>query len=218
MEPILTLLLGWLLGAFTPLLADTIRRPYRRRDLMRAVIDEMLGLQYTMAMVAHRIRARYAEVSDGFLDDLLPIVEGYRGPDRSEDLARGLAESRGLSEAQRATVDPARRKPDVGISLAQYATPLFATQIADLAICGVDFQRAVLHIRKQLGLFNDLVPYTRWLMDKTFGKPSPEDREALVTNQEAAYRDAGRRAEIIMRAISELCRRYSQEVGAGKSG
>ena len=49
-ETILTILLGWLLGLLTPGIAERIRRPYRRRDLMWAVVDEMLGIQHTMAV------------------------------------------------------------------------------------------------------------------------------------------------------------------------
>lgn len=66
----------------------------------------------------------------------------------------------------------------------------------------------MLNIRYHLDLFNQLVPYTRLLFDKTFNKPSPEDRNALIANQEHAYSDAGRRAEIIMDAIGDLHKRY----------
>jgi len=207
-EPILLILLGWLLGLLAPGIAERIRRPYRRRDLIHAVVDEMLGLQHTMATVAHRIRARYADVSDAFLDKALPIVEGYHGPDRNENFILGLRESRGLPEARRAAAHQALRKPNVGLTLRQYAIPLFATQIADLAICSLDFQRSVLKIRYHLDLYNQLVPYTQSLFDKTFNNPSPDDREALITNQEQGYRDAGMRAEIIMQEIGDLQKRY----------
>jgi hypothetical protein len=76
---ILTILLGWLLGLLTPGIAERIRRPYRRRDLMQAVIDEMLGLQFAMAIVAFLIRSRRAELSDAFLDEIVPIIDAYHG-------------------------------------------------------------------------------------------------------------------------------------------
>jgi hypothetical protein len=202
-EPILTILLGWLLGLFT----ERIRRPYRRRDLIQAVVDEMLGLQHTMAIVAYLVQVRYTDVSDAFLDRVLPIVEGYHGPDRNENFILGL-KSRGLAEGQRAAAHQARRNPSVGMSLRQYTIPLFATQIADLTICSLDFQRSVLKIRYHLDLYNQLVPYTQSLFEKTFNNPSPDDREALITNQEQGYRDAGIRAEIIMQEIGDLQKRY----------
>jgi hypothetical protein len=208
LETICTILLGWLLGLLTPGIAERIRRPYRRRDLVRSVLDEMLGLQHTMAVMAHSIRARRAEVSDAFLDAILPIVEGYKGPDRSQGFIEGIRESRKLPEAQRAAAHKTMRKPSVGVNLPQYAIPLFVTQIADLTICDLDFQRSLLHIRYHLDLYNQIRPYTQSLMEKTFNNPTAEDRAALITNQEEAYRDAGIRAEIIMRAIGDLQQRY----------
>jgi hypothetical protein len=208
LTPILQILLGWLLGLFTQSIAERIRRPYRRRDLTRAVVDEMLGLQHTMALVAFLVRKRYSNVSDAFLDEILPIVEGYRGPDRDEKLAEALRKSRSLPQEERAAVHDALRKPNVAMGMRQYAIPLFAAHLADLAICTLDFQRSVLKVRYHLDLYNQCVYYTQSLFEKTFNKPSPEDREALVTNQEQGYRDAGLRAEIIMQEIGDLQKRY----------
>jgi len=75
LETVLTILLGWLLGLLTPGIAERIRRPYRRRESIRAVVDEMLSLQHTMAIVAYQMRAMRAEVSDSFLDGVLPVIE-----------------------------------------------------------------------------------------------------------------------------------------------
>jgi len=201
---ILTILLGWLLGLLTPGFAERIRRPYRRRDLIEAVIDEMLGLQFTMAMVAYMVRARRADVSTDFLDEILRIAEGYHGPDRNEDLIEAIKKIRGLSEEERAALHQAKHKPEVGMALRQYSVPLFATQVADLTICSRDFQRSVLHIRYHLELFNQIVPDLKSLFEKTYNNPNPQDRAALIANQEVGYRDAGKRAEIIMRAIGDL--------------
>jgi hypothetical protein len=200
--------LGWLLGLLTPGIAERIRRPYRRRDLIRAVVDEMLALQHTMAIVAYKIRGRRSDVTDAFLDKILLIVESYHGPDRSEDLIAGLKITRSLPEGQRAAAHQARYKSNVAIGLQQYSIPLFATQVADLAICSIGFQRSVLSIRYHVDLFNQRVPYTQSLFDKTFNNPSPENREVLIANLETGYRDAGIRAEIIMQAIGELQKRY----------
>jgi hypothetical protein len=208
LDTVLTILLGWLLGLLTPVIADRIRRPYRRRDLMRAVVDEMRGLQHTMAVVAYQIRARHAEVSDAFLDEILPILDAYKGPDCNEEYVEAMKKTRCLPEEQRKAVYEARQNPNVGMSLRQYAIPLFATQMADLAICSLDFQRAVLNIRYHLDLFNQLAPYTQSLFDKTFANPSPADRIALIANQEKGYGDAGKRAEIILQAIGDLQKRY----------
>lgn len=208
LETILTILLGWLLGLFTSAIAETIRRPYRRRDLMSAVVDEMIGLQYTMAAFAHAVRTRNSEVTDDFLDKIIPIIDGYMGPDRLETLAPSLRKTRSIDESQRAAVHRAMQKPNVGMSMREYAIPLFAAQLQDLVICSLEFQRAVLRIRYNLDLFNQLVPYVQSLYEMTFKGLSESDRQAVITNQEQTYRQAGARAEIIIDAIFDLNERY----------
>jgi tRNA A-37 threonylcarbamoyl transferase component Bud32 len=66
----------------------------------------------------------------------------------------------------------------------------------------------VLKIRRHLDLYNQLVPHTQSLFEKTFNNPTPDNREALVTNLEKGYRSAGRRAEIIVQEIADLQKRY----------
>lgn len=158
LETILAILLGWLLGLLTPAIAERIRRQYKRQELMDAVIDEMLGLQHTLATVAHLVRLRNADLPDAFLDGFLPIFEGYEGPDRKEALVEVLKNIRNVPEGQRSASLRSLREPNAGMALQQYAVPLFTTQVADLAICSLDFQRSVLRIRNHLDLFNQLVP------------------------------------------------------------
>lgn len=209
LETILAILLGWLLGLLTPVISDRIRRPYRRRDLVRAVVEEMLSLQYTLATVAYLVRSRRADLPDAFLDLILPLFEQYEGPDRSDSFIETLKKFRAIPERDRSAILQTKQDSNVGMALRQYSMPLFATQIADLAICSPDFQRSVLNIRYHLDLYNQLVPYTHSLFEKTYNKPSPEDRASLIANQERGYRDAGVRAEIIVQAISDLRKKYS---------
>jgi hypothetical protein len=206
---VFTILFGWLLGLLTPGIAERIRRPYRRRDLMQAVIDELLGLRHTMAVVSWQIRAKRTKVTDSFLDEILPIFENYHGQDRDEEFIAAMRRTRALPEEQRVALHQARRSPDVGIALRQYAIPLLSTQVVDLAICSLEFQRSVLHIRYHLDLYNQVVLYTQSFFDKTFGNLSEENLAAVRTNVEQGYLDAGLRAEIIMHAISGLQKRYA---------
>lgn len=45
-------------------------------------------------------------------------------------------------------------------------------------------------------------------MDKTFDDISSHNRDVLIQNQEEVYCDAGRRAEVIVQAISDLRKLY----------
>jgi len=197
------LLFGWALALLTPMIAEHNRRRYRRRDLTRAVVDELVSLQFTMAMVAWSHRARNAQVTDIFLDAIIPLIQSYAGPDKDEGLVSALQNSRARSEEERIAAHRVVRKPNEGLIICQYALPLFVTQIADLAICPLPFQRSVSHIRYHLDLFNQRVPYLLSLFDKTY-TVTDQNREIMVGNLEAGYRFMGERAEIIVKAIEEL--------------
>ena len=206
--PVLLLLLGWLMGLLSPGIAERIRRGYRRRDLVRAVLDELLGLQHLMAIVAYRIRARRSEVTNDFLDAIIPVLNNYKGPDRIEGMIEAIKTSRNIPEDERTTIHEAMRKPNVGLSLRQYSLPLITTQISDLTICSLAFQRAVLHVRFHLDLCNQFVPYSQALNDRTFSDLSPENREAVITNLEQGYKEYGDRAERIVEAITAIDDQY----------
>jgi hypothetical protein len=110
-------------------------------------------------------------------------------------MIEAIKTARNLPEDQRAAIDHAMRKPNVGLGLRQYSLPLITTQISDLPICSLAFQRAVLHVRFHLDLCNQFVPYSQALHDKTYSDLSPENREAVVANLEQGYREYGDRAE-----------------------
>jgi len=207
-EPILMLVLGWAMGLLAVPITERIRRRYRKRDLMQAVLEELFGLQYTMALVAYRIRARSAEITDEFLDSILPIVEKYAGPDSQPRIVDGIKNLRKQPEKDRIAQHLAVKNPNAGILLKQYALPLLGAQIADLAICALPFQRTVLNIRYQLDLFNQSVPYLQTLFDKTFTVTDAQNRQTLINNMEEGYRDLARRAETMVKAIDDL-RRHS---------
>jgi hypothetical protein len=59
-------------------------------------------------------------------------------------------------------------QPHTAVSLRHYNLPLLSAQIAELSICSIDFQRAVLTIRHRLDLFNQLAFYTNSLFERTF--------------------------------------------------
>ena|ERR1035437_3078835 len=118
--PVLLLLLGWLMGLTSPGIAERIRRGYRRRDLMRGVLDELLGLQHVLAIVAYRVRARNMAMINDFLDSIIPIVENYNRPDRVERMIEAIKNSRQLPEEQRAAIHQAMQRPNVSLSLRQY--------------------------------------------------------------------------------------------------
>jgi hypothetical protein len=196
--------LGWLMGLLSPTITERIRRKYRRRDMMQAVVDEMHGLRFIMVWVANKVRVRNLNVTDEFLDRILPIIEAYHGPDRDEKTIANLKESRQRTEVDRAALHQKLRNPGLGPSVRQYALPLFVTQLADLAICSLAFQRAVLKVRHHLDLFNQMAAQIQTWNDRTFGGLNEADQATIRKNIESLFLALGEQAEIIIKAINNL--------------
>jgi hypothetical protein len=204
LQPVLLLLMGWAMGLLSPGIVERIRRKYRQRDVMQAVIDELHGLRFTMMWVAYTVRAHNCKVTDEFLDNILPIIDAYHGPDRDERSITSLKESRQRAETERAAIHQTLRKPGVVGGVRQYSLPLFVTQLADLAICSLPFQRAVLNVRYHLDLFNQIAARVQTWNDKTVTGLDEPNHAVAVNNADQEFRAMGARAEIVINAINNL--------------
>ena len=208
-DTIFAIVLGWLLGLLSPTIAERIRRPYRRRELTRAVVNKMLALQHTMVVLECRIRIRRRDLSVKFLDSAFPVLDGFQGPGKNSDYIAGIKKVREMSDAQRVEFCRTVSDPSIGLGLPQYSLPLFSTQIANLAVCGIDFQRSVLSVKYHLDLYNQSSLRAQALLDMTFNKPSQEDRGAIIKNLESIYAGIGERAELVMHLIGDLRTRFN---------
>jgi len=202
------LLIGWLLGILTGPIQERIRRSYREQDLVKAILNEFRGLQYTMALVAMQIRTRRADSSDGFLDSIIPIVANYDGPDKDANLLGALTSLRSRSASERNEARPPIGSPLV---LKRYSVPIFSTHVSDLAVCDLDFQTAVLTIRHHLELLNESLPHIEKMFDMTVRETSAGSREHVLQILQNLEVDYGSRTEIIMNLITDLQNRFSRQ-------
>ena len=202
---VLLVLLGWLLGLLTAPIVERIRQHYRRRDVMRAITDELLGLRHTMAAASWRFYARRGDLSDAFIDKCLDIVDSYSGPDRNNHLGETIRNLRAVSATKRKEACLYLNKPGRGISVREYTPPLFATMFSDLVICPLSFQRDVLHVRHHLDIYNQKARELRAMHDKTFSELSDVNRAIIEENLEEGYQFLGERADIVVDAVTRIC-------------
>jgi hypothetical protein len=205
LEPVLLVALGWAFGLLTPAITERIRRGYRAKDLTDSIVDELANLQYTMAALAWTVRAYYGDTSDAFIDRILPFIEAYRGPNRTDGMAETMARLRAVPQQVREAAHlqyRAKQGPTAGINIPHYSLPLFVAQISDLAICSFAFQRAILHVRFHLDLLNQSSTYLQALFDKSYANPNPTDLTAIRANTETTHRAVANRAETIIEAIN----------------
>ena len=63
-----------------PLIADRIKRPYRRKELLASIRVELQELRVKMAMVAYLMRTKTGNLDRSFLQWVKDSVAGYDGP------------------------------------------------------------------------------------------------------------------------------------------
>ena len=202
---VLLVLLGWLLGLLTAPIVERIRQHYRRRDVMSAITDELLGLRHTMATASWRFHARQGSLSDAFMDKCLDIFDSYSGPDRNSRMGETIRNIRAVSGTKRKEACLELNRPSRGISVREYTPPLFATMFSDLVICPLSFQREVLHVRHHLDIYNQKVRELRAMHDKTFSELNDVNRAIIEENLEEGYQFLGERADIVVDAVTRIC-------------
>ena len=200
---ILSLILGWLIGIFSPGIVERIRRERRRRDLVRSILSELTSLQYMMAIVAYRLRSKLATVTDEFLDWLAPIVAHYDGPEKPKGQEERVAKVREISQQQRREVDLYIESEGRGLTLKQYSLPFLQSVSNELPICSLDFQRRVLHVKGRLDVFNQHVSFLQAQYMKTF-EVTGKNYEAVTTNLSEGYSQLAEIAKGIANAIAEI--------------
>jgi hypothetical protein len=203
---LVTLIIGWLLGLFSPIIAGRFQRARDVRELMAAISGELGELRLTMAILAEDMHSRSQMPDDSFLNWLIATVKAYNGsdPDAASYLAivesaRALPADKRLRKAQ----GPGRAAP-----LKQYQLPLLAANFPRFSTCPIDFQRRVGNIKRTLDNYNADVEFLRAQFDKTFdGSLSPINYNIVQATLDEGYQKVSRTARYIADQIGEVLSR-----------
>jgi hypothetical protein len=207
-EPVLFVVLGWLLGILSPQIAERIRRKYRIKEVTKALVTELGELQYTLALSCWVYSVRTGSVTEDLLDWLGVIVENYKGPMASPATAESLRAIRSApihmhAELHRRMVSEGTES-NRGLSLKTESLPLLMAHMSELPLFPLNFQAAILRIKGQLEKYNQHVAYLQSQYDKTFAVSDEENRKALRSNLQDGYRQLTEQAKQICRLIAML--------------
>jgi hypothetical protein len=216
---ILYLILGWLFGLLSPQIANRIDRGYRRAELLRTVVRELVDLQYRIAVGSLGLRQHLATVNQEYLTWLRPILRGYDGPDRNEPFIASIEGLAKLTDTELKALDATTREPGRTIRPGKFFLPFVTSQLHRLAICPLNFQERVLQVKLQLDFYNAEVDALASSHEKTF---DPEivgsNRDALLQNIIESQQAITRRSEQIATRISEIRLLYGRRARRALSG
>ncbi len=209
MDELWFLLLGWLLGILAPGIVYYIHRKYFQKEIIASSLAELKELQHTMAMLAYMIRLYFSDLTDEFMNWLHPIVAEYDGPEARPELIETLARTKELDEETRAHFYTQKRRPSAALSLIEYTLPFIEASSALITSCPIDFQRRLSRIRAHVEIYNQKAANSRTLFYMTFDASIIDNsRQSLNTNLDDEYKYLQDRAEIIVKAISNIRDRY----------
>ena len=211
LSPLLLVLFGWLLGLLTPQITASIRDRRRSDQLVKAIMQELVEFQYEVAITSFFLHLRVGEglsdefLSNEFLDRLISVLDGYRGPNRNE-LVNQQAKliRKAPPEARRAQ----RAKNSGGIHVPALSMPLFISHTSELAICPPKFRFLALKVRHHVDFFNDSAARALHWQEKTFDELPEHKSKAVCQNFDTTYYSMWRQAEIVVGVIADLISEY----------
>lgn len=204
LQPAFGLVGGWVLGLFSPIIAERIRKRSRARDLRQSIRAELHETLIKLILIANHIRTRSGNQPDSWIDWALPILRGYTGPEDIQKTISALEAYSSVPETERRQL-PNALSPEAVSGMMHKRMPLtfLETLGSEMCIMPLPDQVNINRIRWHVHLVNEHIDYLNGLFMKTFGA-SEHDVNVLRRNLSAGYGQLGERAEIAARAIIEL--------------
>lgn len=205
LEQFAYLTFGWLLGLLAPAIQERIRRRYRVSELMAGIRAELHELQYTMALVSHKLSTHVGTANDEHLAWLEKIAHDYKGPNPTSGILAAVLAHRKIPEEQRLQALTLIRSQDGAVGLMQYSIPFVNAHLGDISLFPVAFQTAVFRVKSQLDIFNQRVLIQQKYLDKTFDTVlAGPNHDAIVSGLQEGYTDLADQSKRIADGISTL--------------
>ncbi len=205
---ILFLVLGWLLGLLSPVVADLFTKKRQLAEMRRGLLVELGELKFSLAGTTLAVAGAIGAWDREYLSWLKSVLESYRGA-RDEDRKPLLATVSGLLDLDDQQLAAAGRSMGAPVSpaLRKHRLPYLESRLDHVADLGPDAQRQLLEIQSQLGGINELLDDIRFCLGKSFDSLPPSTRQAIDASLQSSYR-----------AVMQSSRHAADLVGALKLG
>jgi hypothetical protein len=205
LEKFTILFVGWLLGLIGPAVVDSIRRK-RENDLGRkAIRSELNELATTLALAAYTLRMDQRRVDRPFLEWLKNDLERHAPAGELQEMIPRLRTLLSMSAEDLQAVNAhVGLKPSKATLLQRCSAPLLESRVSALWSFDTAFQRALLDLKHEFSLLDDLVDRSRKYFDLTFTKLEGGNYALVQENLEQASAEYRRRAERVVDKIRKL--------------
>ncbi len=200
------LLLGWLLGLFSPIIVDAIRQHREITAVKTALKTELEELRFRLACVVYRVAMHYGNIDRVLLEWFKPILSGYTGTNPAARVLSSVETQLELPEEKlKEYVKHATETEKEGLTIKKYLVPLLDSKFESLSKFDSAFQRNLVEIGAHLHLLNEEVDEARYYFRLTFDSGlSTENRSVVHENLGNAYRNYSTQAKLIANIISRM--------------
>lgn len=205
-ENILFLLLGWMLGLFSPLIYDEIKKRQHKKEIRLGILTELKELRYKLMGFVYLMAKRNGEYDRALLEWLKPIVKDYSGTHRKDNFYIAIESHLKLSDEELLVISQQlKAKSKRGYSLKKYELPFLDSKIVNLTVFDESFQNHILEIKTQLKLIHEEIDQAKFYFEKTFDSTlSTENYQTIRDNLEDSYGNLSRQSRNLADRIGEL--------------
>jgi hypothetical protein len=204
-EKFALILIGWMLGLFSPLILDHMRQQRDNERGRKAILSELQEVGRILAVAVFSVKSKQGTIDRAHLEWLKAFMEACDPTSSTLNWIKELEQQLEWTDdeiAQRFLY--AVTAEGKGILLQKYPVPLLDSRVSALWSFETSFQRSLLDIRQRLGRLDDLVDRQRKLHDMTFTKLEAGNREAVDDNMRETCSFYAESAKIVVDLISKL--------------
>ena len=196
------LITGWLLGLLSPLLAELIQRPLKRRQLRKSILVQLKHLRYECAGMAFLTKSQSGEMNRPFIEWAVGIFDKDKGAHDTTDLANVARRFLNFTEEDIAQL--AKHGSEARLQMRRLSIDFLASQVPNVHLFNPEFQRIYHEILGRIATINALADLLRTYELKTFDAMTPENRAALLANHQIASRHIGIFSEQCAKLINDI--------------
>jgi hypothetical protein len=202
---ILTLLLGWLLGIFSTLIIDVIRKSHQKTNFKKALFTEFKEIRLRLAGGIYLISGSLGTIDKNLLQWCYNILENHSEKITAETLKKIKRQLRLSDKKIRALYQPEPNLTKNPYILKKFHLSFLESNLTYLSLFNLTFQSRVIEIKNQLDLVNEDIELNRFYYEKTFDSSLNEsDRRIVDNNVISQYQNLIRSFRFITDKITNL--------------
>jgi hypothetical protein len=204
----LYILLGWVLGLFSPRIIDIIQKPNRRKKIRESLFIELEELSRKLSANTYLIYDQRGMIDRAFLNWIKPIMGPVKRRHAELSFGEKFDKTLTLTDEQIQSLFQGEKDKRKHYTLKKSDVPFLDLQIINLSLFTPEFQRLVMRIRSQVRAINEEIDKAWFNYTKTFDSGLSTNNHALVqANMHEANMNAAQMCRDVCDDITEILER-----------